>query len=405
MQNNNYSPILDVAMSYVKIVTPHLEDEETKEVIRDAFKKYLCSEIQRDQIAELLMNTIENLQPLERIDAILNASETPLNSLKQDMIDNPNPLRKKTRPWQPQEDTRLLAGMLRYGLDNWVAVAKFVGNGRTRAQCAQRWSRGLDPKISKDQWTQEDENKLINLMRENRNKGWTAISQGMGNRSDVQCRYHFLQMQRDGKLKGEFADLIQPEKQHTIPLPPRMPSTFQRYRQSQAAFNASQPPALNMLSPNLTRSQPSFPLYPNNGFQQNMYQQPMMFNQQFNQNMFQAKPRRRRTNSSVALPRAPPFFGGGITSQSPPPLPIQNNSAGEEINFSLPDQNDGWDFPAENTESDLNEVSFAPQDDGFALTPPPPQSDNSLIDWSTEVAPDNQFQVNEFDMFSQASIW
>jgi len=28
-------------------------------------------------------------------------------------------------------------------------VASFVGNGRTRAQCAQRWSRGLNPKICK----------------------------------------------------------------------------------------------------------------------------------------------------------------------------------------------------------------------------------------------------------------
>lgn len=88
----------------------------------------------------------------------------------------------------------------KYGIDNWSHVANYVGNGRTRAQCAQRWNRGLDPRISRDQWTPEEENKLIELVECQQIKGWTHIANEMGNRSDVQCRYHYLQMKKEGKV-------------------------------------------------------------------------------------------------------------------------------------------------------------------------------------------------------------
>jgi hypothetical protein len=122
------------------------------------------------------------------------------------------PARKKPRPWSMFEDIRLLAGIHRFGLDNWGSVAQFVGTNRTRAQCAQRCVRGLDPRISKDQWSPEDEEHLLLLVREKGTRIWSQIASAMGNRSDVQCRYHFFQMHRDGKLPADLVGLIAQEK-------------------------------------------------------------------------------------------------------------------------------------------------------------------------------------------------
>lgn len=107
--------------------------------------------------------------------------------------------KKKSRSWSQVEDTRLLAGIYRNGLDNWSTVAMFVGNGRTRAQCAQRWSRGLNPRISRDTWTQEQETMLMQYVAMFGDKAWTKIATLLGNRSDVQCRYHYMQLAKSGR--------------------------------------------------------------------------------------------------------------------------------------------------------------------------------------------------------------
>lgn len=110
---------------------------------------------------------------------------------------NPNGIRRKTRSWSPQEDTRLLAGIYKYGVDNWTTISSFIGNGRTRAQCCQRWTRGLNPRVSKNLWSYEEDLKLVQLVYLYGDKSWTKIASMMGNRSDVQCRYHYRQVMRD----------------------------------------------------------------------------------------------------------------------------------------------------------------------------------------------------------------
>jgi hypothetical protein len=113
--------------------------------------------------------------------------------------------RRRTHPWTAQEDARLLAGIHRYGMDMWPAVAQFVGNGRTRSQCSQRWIRGLDPHISKEPWTKDDEEQLLKLVEKHGSRAWVKVAAEMGTRADVQCRYHFLQMIRGSTPKDKCA--------------------------------------------------------------------------------------------------------------------------------------------------------------------------------------------------------
>ncbi|KAH0784958.1 Myb-like DNA-binding domain containing protein [Histomonas meleagridis] len=197
------SPLLDVAMFYVKQASFGLDDPSAKQEIMNAFNLFLNNLCDKNDVAAVLTKYIGSTQPLDRIVTILSVPDTPLP-----IQTSFNLQHKKTKPWSNIEDNRLLAGLHKFGTDNWVTIAKFVGNGRTRAQCAQRWFRGLDPKISKNQWSPEEEAKLIHLIKTSKNKGWTSIASSMGNRSDVQCRYHFLQMQKEGKIKEDLSSYI-----------------------------------------------------------------------------------------------------------------------------------------------------------------------------------------------------
>jgi hypothetical protein len=103
---------------------------------------------------------------------------------------------RKSNFWSQTEDDRLIAGVHKYGLSRWIPVAKFVGNGRTRAQCNQRWNQTLNPQLKKTKWSDDEEKELGKLVCRYGLKSWTRIAHEMVTRSDVQCRYHWLQMQR-----------------------------------------------------------------------------------------------------------------------------------------------------------------------------------------------------------------
>jgi hypothetical protein len=135
-------------------------------------------------------------------------------------------LRQRPNRWAPEEDERLLAAIQEHGVDNWPAIAALVGGGRTRSQCAQRWHRGLDPKLNKKNWTGEEEQRLIDLVQLHGEKAWTRVAAEFGDRSDVQCRfrYRFLvkksielgtQIQPIASQKGAVEDSVEPEqKEH-----------------------------------------------------------------------------------------------------------------------------------------------------------------------------------------------
>ena len=93
--------------------------------------------------------------------------------------------------WSPEEDQLLLESVKKYGTRDWNRVAESVGNGRTKAQCSQRWSRTLDPTISRETWTDKETLNLIKGVEKYGTKAWVKVAKLVGTRSDVQCRYHY----------------------------------------------------------------------------------------------------------------------------------------------------------------------------------------------------------------------
>jgi hypothetical protein len=130
-------------------------------------------------------------------------------------------LRAKTNPWSAYEDQRLIAALHHLGSSDWYAIACFVGNNRTKAQCYQRWTRGLDPNISKQKWTSEDDAQLMMYISIYGEKAWSKISAEMGNRCDVQCRYRYKQLLKE----SNFAEMNEQAKEAAKKMAKSIPPT------------------------------------------------------------------------------------------------------------------------------------------------------------------------------------
>ena len=206
--SNNFpgeNTILHVGIGYLDELNSSLGNDIKIPLIQ-AMANYIRRQISFQEAQNVFFSLIGRDEPLQNLKEIIEMPDDPLNISENDNStdDESSNLRRKTRPWTALEDARLLAGIYRYGVDNWTTISNFIGNGRTRAQCCQRWARGLNPRISKELWSYEEDLKLIDLVRTYGDKSWTKIASLMGNRSDVQCRYHYYQVQRD--LPSLFQD-------------------------------------------------------------------------------------------------------------------------------------------------------------------------------------------------------
>jgi hypothetical protein len=170
-------------------------------------------------------------RPIEKLTAILTVKDQPLCASPKVRFQNPS-IRKKSEVWSEYEDQRLLAGIHKFGIGAWGSIARFVGHNRTKAQCCQRWCRGLDPRISKSMWTSAEDYRLQALVHQFGRKAWTRIATEMGNRSDVQCRYRFNHLQTHSPAEHASPEspsddtqlAAEPEspKRMRTPLPPIM---------------------------------------------------------------------------------------------------------------------------------------------------------------------------------------
>jgi hypothetical protein len=188
-----------VALSCLNQSLDELSPEVKKKEV-----KCLCDlikgEITANEALEITKQIVDTDQPVQKIIALLSISPDPISCRHTQQFGLLSSARRKARNWSQYEDQRLLAGVLKYGLDNWSQVSVFIGNGRTRAQSSQRWSRGLDPRIWKGPWTSDEESELMRQVTMFGKKAWKLIATNLGNRSDVQCRYHYGRLEATGKV-------------------------------------------------------------------------------------------------------------------------------------------------------------------------------------------------------------
>ena len=109
---------------------------------------------------------------------------------------------RRGRRWTPEEDGLLMKMVERYGND-WRLIASHF-SGKSSKQIKERWSNQLDPRISDHPWTNEDDYRLVALIREH-GRSWCRISKEMTGRTELMLKNRFHSFLRK-KINPEFFD-------------------------------------------------------------------------------------------------------------------------------------------------------------------------------------------------------
>lgn len=197
--------LVEVGMSYVEEIIPSIAPKDYDH-LASTLTEYFEQKKTYEEAAAIFTEIIGRDDPIIRVKEILSITDEPIPYSK-DLEKEDSQARRKTRTWGSYEDQRLIAGVYKFGTDKWRDVAAFVGNGRTRAQCTQRWARGLNPKICKKHWTPAEDEQLKRLVQMYGEKSWTKIASALGNRCDVQCRYHYRQLIKGDEPPRNFMGL------------------------------------------------------------------------------------------------------------------------------------------------------------------------------------------------------
>jgi hypothetical protein len=90
------------------------------------------------------------------------------------------------KSWSTEEDEKVYAHVSKYGASRWADLAKKMGN-RTAHQCSIRWNFTLNPHISHDKWSEEEDEKIRVHMAKYGTTHWTELAKQLGNRTSHQC--------------------------------------------------------------------------------------------------------------------------------------------------------------------------------------------------------------------------
>ena len=113
-----------------------------------------------------------------------------------------NKIIKKPNLWSEEEDKILLKKVEEFNYKNWNIIASFI-KGRTAIQCSARYKR-IKPGIKKGYWNKEEDNKLKELF-EIYGKNWSKISKLMPERTGKQIRDRFLNSLDENVNKNQFS--------------------------------------------------------------------------------------------------------------------------------------------------------------------------------------------------------
>lgn len=101
--------------------------------------------------------------------------------------------------WKNTEDEILKSAVMKYGQNQWARIASLLQH-KSAKQCKARWSEWLDPAIKKTEWTREEEEKLLHLVKI-MPTSWRTIAPQIG-RTAAQCLEHYQKLLDQARKEG-----------------------------------------------------------------------------------------------------------------------------------------------------------------------------------------------------------
>ena len=110
--------------------------------------------------------------------------------------------KRARNPWTPREDAKLLELMKKYG-QSWAMISSQL-EGRTGKQVRDRYLNKLRPNIKCGDWSAEEDNLLVKLLKEVGNR-WSLIATHLPTRTEGQVKNRYYssikkRLQPDGTL-------------------------------------------------------------------------------------------------------------------------------------------------------------------------------------------------------------
>jgi hypothetical protein len=124
----------------------------------------------------------------------------------------------KNQKWTPVEDARLHEVVRGSQTMNWKACeAHFPG--KTSQQIFERWTKVLNPALHKGSWTRQEDEIIIRYVQMNGCKAWTKVAKMLPGRIGKQCRERWLnhldpQISRDPWTAEEDQILVRLHAEH-----------------------------------------------------------------------------------------------------------------------------------------------------------------------------------------------
>ncbi|KAL3536400.1 hypothetical protein ACH5RR_004861 [Cinchona calisaya] len=97
------------------------------------------------------------------------------------------PIRRAKGGWTPEEDDTLKRAVAAFRGKCWKKIAEFFPD-RSEVQCLHRWQKVLNPELVKGPWTQEEDEKIVELVAKYGPTKWSVIAKCLPGRIGKQCR-------------------------------------------------------------------------------------------------------------------------------------------------------------------------------------------------------------------------